>query len=307
MITAPTTIDLSRVPPPNAIEPLDYEALFAAFVSRFKAAWERMRAVDPTLPAYDVEMLETDPAMITGEAWSYLRLRDRARVNDAVRAVLAPLARGTNLDNVAARVNIERLVVIPATANSPAVMESDTQLLRRYLMAFDRPSAGSRDRYLFEAFSAWPGMLDAAVIGRAVHGRRGDTDIVIIGPGGALPTTEQVRAVRDAVTATDVKPEATAVTVIPAVRTTYSVSLVLTLPQGPDPSVVIVDARARVDAAIAQRTLIGAEAPVWAIAGAAYGDNVIRVRVIAPEADIPADPYAVPVCTGVTITAEVQG
>jgi phage-related baseplate assembly protein len=306
MTFAPTVIDLSRIPAPNAIDPLDYESLRAAFIERFSAVWAAARAVDPTLPAYDVEMLETDPAIIIGEAWSYLRLLDRARVNDAIRAVLAPLARGADLDNVVARVNIVRLVVTPATGAAAAVMESDAQLLRRYLLAFDRPSAGSADRYLYEAFTAWPAMLDAAVVGRAVHGRRGDTDIVVIGPNGVAATSQEMAAVRNAVNATNVKPEATSVSVIPAVRKTYTVSLVLVIPKGPDPSVVIADARTRVDAAITGRLLIGAEVPVWSIAGAAYGSNVIRVRVLSPTADIAPDPYSVPVCTGVTITAEVQ-
>jgi phage-related baseplate assembly protein len=149
-------------------------------------------------------------------------------------------------------------------------------------------------------------MHDAAVIGRAVHGRRGDTDIVIIGPNGDAPSTSNILAVRNAVTATNVKPEATGVTVVAATRVTYTVSLVIVIPKGPDPSVVIADARARVDAAIAQRLLIGAQVPVWAVAGAAYGPNVIEVRVLSPTADIPPAPYAVPVCTGVTIVAEVQ-
>lgn len=306
MTSSPTVIDLSRIPAPAVIEPLDYEALRAAFVARFKAVWATLRAADASLPDYDVEMLETDPAAIVGEAWSYLRLLDRARVNDAIKAVLAPFARGTDLDNVAARVNITRLVVTPATDTTPAVMETDAQLLRRYLMAFDRPSAGSADRYLYEAFTAWPAMHDAAVIGRAVHGRRGDTDIVVVGPSGDAPTTSQIAAVRAAVTATNVKPEATSVTVVAATRVTYTIALVIEVPKGPDPSVVIADARARVDAAIAQRLLIGAEVPVWSVTGAAYGPNVIRVRVVSPVADIPPEPYSIPVCTGVTITAEVQ-
>lgn len=306
MTFTPTVIDLSRVPAPAAIEPLDYETLRAAFVTRFKTFWATARAADPTLPDYDVEMLETDPAVIIGEAWSYIRLLDRARVNDAIRAVLAPFARGTDLDNVVARVNIARLAVTPATDSTPAVMETDAQLLRRYLLAFDRPSAGSADRYLYEAFTAWPGMLDAAVIGRAVHGRRGDVDLVIIGPGGAAPTTSQIIAVRDAVTATNVKPEATIVSVIAATRNTYTLALEAILPKGPAPEVVVADARARIEAAIAQRLLIGAELPAAALFGAAYGPNVIRVNGISPAADIAPDPYAIPVCTGISITTQVQ-
>src|SRR5687768_9749264 len=304
---ASTVIDLSRIPAPAAIEALSYETLNGQFIARFKASWAALREIYPELPDYDLEMLETDPAIVVGQAWSFLRLIDRARVNDGVKAVLAPLAVGVDLDNVVAALNVERLEIAPATATTDAVLESDAQLLRRYLLAYDRPSAGSADRYLYEAFTAWPNMHDAAVIGRGVHGRRGDTDVVIIGPNGDSPTTSNIIAVRDAVNATDVKPEATSVTVVSATRNTYTVSLVLTIPKiGPSAAVVIAEARARVDAAIAERLKIGAEAPVWSIAGAAYGPNVISVSVISPTEDIPSDPYTIPVCTGVTITAEVQ-
>jgi phage-related baseplate assembly protein len=302
-----TVIDLSRIPAPAAIEPLSYETLNAQFITRFKAAWAALRATYPELPDYDIEMLETDPAVFVGEAWAYVRLLDRARVNDGIRALLAPLAKKADLDNVVASVNIERLVITPATDSTPAVMETDEQLLRRYLLAYDRPSAGSADRYLYEAFTAWPQMHDAAVIGRGIHGRRGDTDIVIIGPNGDAPTTSNIVAVRDAVNATDVKPEATSVAVVSAIRNTYTVSLVLNITKyGPSVDVVVAEARARVDAAIADRLKIGAEAPIWSIAGAAYGPNVISVEVVSPTADIPPEPYTIPVCTGVTIKAEVQ-
>ncbi len=309
MTFAPTFIDLSRIAAPNVIEPLDYETLRSNFIDRFRTAWASARAADPSLPDYDVQMLESDPAIIFGEAWSYERLLDRARVNDAGRAVLAPLARGADLDNVVARWNVQRLAVVDNPrlfSTNPEDWESDSQLLRRYLMAVDRPSAGSADRYLYEAFTAFPTMQDAVVLGRAVHGRPGDTEIVISGPNGDNPTTGQIAAVLAAVTATDVKPEAVSVTVLAATRQTYTLALTLEIPKGPDPNIVIADARTRIEAAIAERLMIGAEVPVWSVAGAAYGPNVIRVSVTSPAADIAADRYTIPVCTGISLTADVQ-
>ncbi|MCF1502907.1 baseplate assembly protein [Afifella sp. H1R] len=311
----PTVIDLSRVPAPAAIEALDYEALQTGFLARFVAAWDAQRLADPTLPAWDVGGLETDPAVIAGEAWAYLRLLDRARVNDAVRAVLAPLASGFDLDNVAASANVERLVVREATAELPEILESDAALLRRYLLSFDRPSAGSRGRCLYEAWSAWPsgfdeagdpiGMGDAVVNGRAVHGRRGDTDVVITGPAGRDPTDAELAQVRAAVLADTAYPEAIALSVIRAARAEYTVALTIDVPPGPDASVIAAESTARVRAAADSRTLIGAEIPAGYLAGAAYGANVIKVRDDAPVA-IDPDPYTVPVCTAITVTPEVR-
>lgn len=251
-------------------------------------------------------MLETDPPAIIAQAWSYLRLLDRQRVNDAVKAVLAPLATGEDLDNIVARQNIWRLITVPATPTQPAVYETDAQLLRRYLLSFDRPAAGSIDCYLFQAFTAFPLMHDAAVLGRAIHGRRGDTDVVIAGPAGRDATDEEVEAVRVAVTRTDVKPEATSVTVVRATRALYSVSLQIEVPKGPDAGLVVAEATARVRAVADERTLIGAEVPLELLVGAAYGPNVLRVNRLSPAADLAPEPYTIPVCQAVAISAEVR-
>lgn len=311
-VYAPTAIDVSRLPAPEIIEALDFETLLAAFKTRFLAFWNAQRAIDPSLPAYDTLDLETDPAAIVGEAWSYLRLLDRQRVNDGYRALLAPLATGANLDAIAGSRNVERLTVQAATATTPAIMESDTSLLRRYLLSYDVPAAGSAGRYLFDAWSAWPhgedgsGMLDARVNGYAVHGRRGDIDLVITGPGGRVPTTEEILTVRDAVTDINRAPEGVAITVMAAQRVEYTTSLVIEVPgNGPAPEAVRAEAEARVRAVAADRLLIGGEIPEGLLAGAAYGANVIRVRDLAPVV-IAANAYRIPVMTGLTVAVEVR-
>lgn len=302
-----STIDLSRLPLPAAIELLDYEALFDAFADRFLARWNAARAADPTLPEFDVAPLQTNVPAIVGQAWSELRLLDRQRVNDAVAAVLAPFAQGADLDAVSAGANVARLVVVPADpdAGTAAVMESDASLLLRYLLSFDRPAAGSVDGLLHAAWTAWPLMGDARVNGFHVHHRRGDTDLVIIGPAGRLPTEGEADQVRAAVYAADVRPEAIGVAVIIAERVEYAVNLVIEIPNGPDANLIVADATARVRAAADARTVIGGEVPVGLLAGAAYGANVIRVRDLAPVAMV-SDPYVVPVCTAITIIPEVR-
>lgn len=304
---APHTVDLSRLPAPSAIEALDPVTLKAAFLGRFVYFWNEQRERDPSLPVFDVQGLEANPASIFAKAWAYLRLLDRARVNDAVRSVLAPLATGSNLDNIVARQGLQRLVVVPASeaTGTPALMETDAALLRRYLLSFDRPSAGSAGRYLYEVFRAFPLAGDARVNGRAIHGRRGDTDVVVSGPAGRDATDAEMAAVRAAVLDPSVLPEAVSVSVLRAARLLYSVTLVIEVPPGPDTSLLASEAAARVRAATDERTVIGGEIPAGFIAGAAYGPNVIKVRDQTPIAITP-DPYTVPVCVGVTVTAEVR-
>lgn len=310
-MAAPTVIDLSLLPPPDAIETLSYEALNSEFITQFKTLWAAVRAAYPSLnlPTYDVDVLETDPLVVISEAWAYVRLNDRARVNDAVRSVLAPLAQKDDLEQIVARVGVERLTITPSPDGgvTPAIMESDEQLLRRYLLAFDRPSAGSADRYKYEALTACPQLQDVRVNGYAIHGRKGDVDIVLAGPGGRLPTTEEVLAVSNACTATNVKPEATGVSVIAAIRALYSVSMTLEIPAGPDPAVIQAMAIESVTAAAQTRLLIGAQVPTDLLFGAAYQPNVLRVNRGTPTADIPPDPYTIPVMSGLNIAMAVQG
>jgi phage-related baseplate assembly protein len=313
MADAPSIIDLSALPAPEAIEELDFETLLQAFKDRFATEWAAARAIDPSLPDYDVSDLETDPVVILGQAWSFLRLLDRERVNDAYRALLAPFAAGTNLQAIAATRDITRLTAIPANGDVPAVLESDEALLKRFLYSYDRAAAGSANQLLYEAYTAWPqaadksmGLWDARVNGWAVHGRRGDTDVVIIGPNGDTPSEGNQELVRQAVTHPSVKPEAVFIEVVPATRIEYEIDLHLEIPaSGPAPDLVLANARDRVQAAATSRILIGGEIPPDYLPGAAYSENVLKVTDNAPVT-IEADPYSVPVMTSLTMTIEVR-
>lgn len=313
MTYAPTAIDLSRLPVPAAIEPLDFDVMFAGAVERFVADYAAARAIDPSLKDYTVENIKTDPVITELRTWSNLRLYDRQRVNDALSALLAARATGSDLDNLVASRNIERLVAQPATTNTAAVMEGDAALLRRYLLSFDAPAAGSAGRYLFDAWSAWPqsddktsGLWDARPNGRAVHGRRGDTDLAIIGPFGRLPTSAELATVRAAVTDPNRAPEACGVTVMAATRVEYQASLVIEVPGlGPSAETLRQEAIQRITVAAQGRMLIGGEIPAGFLVAAAYGDSIIKVRDLSPVAISP-DPYRIPVMTGLTVTVEVR-
>lgn len=314
MTYAPTAIDLSRLPAPQAIEIISLNQLQADFKARFLLEWAAQQQLDSTLEDFTEADLETHPAIVVARAWRYLRNLDRNRVNDGLKALLAPLASGANLDAIAASRNVERLIVQAATTTAEEILESDTSLLQRFLESFDRPAAGSAGRYLYDARSAWPqsadktlGLWDARVNGYAVHGRRGDIDLVIAGPFGRVPTTPELLTVREAVTDINRAPEGVSIVVLPAVRVEYQPSLVIEVPgNGPAPETIRQEALARVEAAAMDRRLIGGEIPAGLLAGSAYGPNVIKVRDLAPVVIAP-DPYKIPVMTGLTVTVEVRG
>ncbi|HEV7418066.1 MAG TPA: baseplate assembly protein, partial [Tianweitania sediminis] len=59
-----TSIDLSQLPSPAAIEVLSSEALQQAFLERFTLAWEEQRSADPTLPIFDVQGIAGAPVSV---------------------------------------------------------------------------------------------------------------------------------------------------------------------------------------------------------------------------------------------------
>ncbi|SMD10007.1 Phage-related baseplate assembly protein [Fulvimarina manganoxydans] len=306
MTSAPSIVDVSRLPPPDAIEIVSAEAMIEAFLDRFAVEWEAERAIDPTLPEWTVAKVAANPIRrVGGRAWQYTRVLDRYRVNDAIRSVFVAFAKGSNLDAVAANQNVQRLLVRAATADTPAVYETDERLLLRYLFSFDRASAGSEGAYLYAAYSTVPAIGHAAVVGFNTHGRRGDTDVVVMGEAGALVSDAERAAISAAVRAPHIKPEAVSVAVLKALRVEYRAHVRVELPQGPDADLVRQQIADRIKAATDARTLIAGEVPDGLIQGAAYGPNVLSVADLNPIVIAP-DAYSVPVCTEITVEVVVR-
>lgn len=157
-------IDLSKLPAPNVIEALDYETVLADRKAKLLALVpaELQSQVDYVLG------LETEPLTITLQENAYRELVLRNRINDAAKAVLLAYAVNEDLDQIGARHNVERLVVVPAdsTAIPPvdAVMESDDRFRQRIQMAYDGLTiAGTYGSYAFHALSASGRVYDVKV------------------------------------------------------------------------------------------------------------------------------------------------
>lgn len=136
--------DLEGFPPPDAIEPLDFEILFAQFKSGMVS---RMPEIAPLLE------LEFEPATKLGQVHSYVELHVRQRINDAIRANLLAYATGTDLDHLAVFYDVVRL---------PG--ESDARLKTRVILAIQgRSTGGTVPRYRGVALGASVRVADAVV------------------------------------------------------------------------------------------------------------------------------------------------
>lgn len=109
---ATDTLDISRITVADVIPGLDNEVLRKSWIDAFVANWDQLRLADPTLPPYDVTTLETDPAVVVGEASSYVRVLERAVFDDRVRGLMLISAKGAALDLIGnTYYGVERMAV----------------------------------------------------------------------------------------------------------------------------------------------------------------------------------------------------
>jgi phage-related baseplate assembly protein len=283
------SLDLSRLPAPTVIDGLDYETLRKAFVDTFKPLFKAKLGVD-----YDVSKLETDPAIIIGEAISYLRLLDRARVNDAVKAVLVPYSTGTNLDNLAAFFGVVRLTG-----------ETDTALRSRLAAAPDAmASAGPVGGYVYHAKTASPLVKDVGVRSPTVGAVLVS---VLASTGNGTPSNDVLNAVRARLQRDDIKPLTVALSVQAASITPITVSLTLRIPAGPDPATVRSAAETAIRAYAAERHAVG---KIWrknGLIAAAKVAGVEDVVSVLPANDVDPGLDGAVYMQTLTVTVEQGG
>ena len=273
-IATSTAIDLSRLPPPDLIEPLDYETVLAALLAEAAAR----------LP--DIELLESDAATKILQIAAFREVLLRQRVNDSARAVLLAYAGGGDLDNIAALFGVERRELVPANpeTGSEVVMEIDDDLRRRVLLAPDSYSvAGPASAYVFHALSAHGDVLDASATSPAP----GEVVVSVLsrlGDGTADPAL--VAAVEAVLGADHVRPLTDAVTVQSAEIVPFQVDAQLMLYPGPDAQLIRDTAEARLVDLLASNRRIGRDITRSAIIAALHTGGVQNVVLLQPAADV---------------------
>lgn len=297
-----TPIDLSRLPAPTVIEPLDYEQLLAERKDRLielTPAGER-EALRETL------QLESEPLTKFLEESAYRELMLRQQQNDRARALMLAYAEGPELDHIGATYYLtERLTLDPGDPDArppvPPALESDADYLRRILLAHDAYStAGSRQAYQYWALTADPAVKDAA----AVRPLPGAVRVYVLSresSGEASPPL--LDAVGDALNADEVRPLTDTVDVRSAAVQTFSVRATLTLRDGPDATVVAEEAARRAREYVDERHALGAQIVRGALESRLYAPGVERVEMTEPAADVGGDAGTAPYCTAVEVTA----
>lgn len=318
-----TAIDLARLPPlPRTAQA--FEAMYAERISDLTA-----RLVKANID-YDVGSLETDTFAITEQAGAYREELVQSAIDDAVRSVLLPTATGTNLDMLGATQvpAVQRNILVPATENTPAVLEGDDSFRVRIQRAPEALSTcGPEGAYIFYATEV-DGVLDAACYGPMSFGGTRANPFVPLGEvrvpilsvdGNGTATPALIAEVQAELSADERRPIADFVTVSSAIIAPYVLDAVLYVGAGADPDLVRVQALARLAGVAAYLHRPGAAARDQDFYGAAKLTDALG-RPIVSFVDLgtltsvnatpimPATPdgaYVAPYCTGITVTVEV--
>ena len=291
------TIDLAALPAPQVLENLDFEVLYEDALRQFREYMaENWSAA-----------LESDPVVKLLELIAYWRVQDRARVNDAAKALLLAHAKGTDLDQLAANVELSRLVVqaedLTAVPPLPEILEEDDALRERVQLVYEGlTTAGPRNSYILHARNASGLVADAT----AESPSPAVVDVTVLSlEGDGTADAELLATVAAHVNDDDVRPVADRVNVRSAEILRYQVNAVVYLAgNGPEGEAVLAEAKSRLEAWKNPRRRLGVEVSRSAIDAQLHVAGVRRVDLI-DWSDIRPTKAQAGWCTTVTVTRGV--
>ncbi len=286
-----TGVDLSRLPAPSVIEPLDFETLRAAWIADFQAKFPGFNAA-----------VESDPIVKLCEVGALRELVLRQRVNDAARAVMVAYARGGDLDALGALFQVERYILTPADpeAGTPDLLETDDDFRRRVVLAPEGYSvAGPAGSYIFHALNASADVADAS----ATSPDPGEVLVTVLSRSGdGTPSGGLLATVLAALNGSTVRPLTDHVTVAAADLIEFTIEATITFRSGPDKAIVLAAAEAALADYLALSRRLGRSVTRAGIIAALFASGVQNVDLDEPAADLVPTPLQVAVCTDITIT-----
>jgi phage-related baseplate assembly protein len=286
-----TTVDLSRLAAPTIVEQKDFETILAEMVAQVQAL----------LPSFDATV-DSDPAVKVLQVAAYRELLIRQAFQDGGKQLMVAFATGDRLDHLAALVGVARLIVTPAdsTVGAVDVYEDDDTFRQRVVLAPEGFSvAGPELAYVKHAKDASGDVADASAISPA-PGRVLVSVLSAIGDGTA--SAELLAAVAAIVTDPAIRPLGDAVTVASASIVPFTIGARLVTLSGPDIGLVLVTARAKLDAYLALNRRLGREISISGIMAALTVEGVLKVDLAWPVADVACDMTQAASCTDIVIT-----
>ena len=294
MAGAFTAVDLAKLPFPNAVEVLDFEVILAEMLADYQSR-------DPEFTA----LVESDPAYKVLEVAAYRELLFRQRVNESIKAVTLAYANDADLDQIAARYNVERLLIDAGNPDAippiPPTYESNDSLRRRVQLSFEGFStAGPEGAYVFHSLGSDARVLDAD----ARSPTPGQVVVAVLSNvGSGVAPSDLLAAVNATLSDEDVRPLTDQVLVESAEIVNYAIAAQLTLYPGPDATVVLNAANAAAAAYTEVNHRLGRDVTLSGLYAALHQEGVQNVVLSSPVADIAVARNQASYCTGITITS----
>ena len=293
-------IDLSQLPPPQVVAVPEFEALLAERKTAFIAFYptDQQDAITRTLE------LESEPINKLLQESAYRELLLRQRINEAAQAVMVAYSLNSDLDQLAANYNVQRLTITPAdnttTPPTAAVMETDDDLRLRIPAAFEGLSvAGPTAAYEFHAKSTDGRVADASAISPAPA----EVVVTILSrEGDGSADSELLALVDKALNGESVRPVADRLTVKSAQIIHYEIDATLYFYPGPEAEPIMIAAKQSLQTYINNQTRLGRDIRLSAIYAALHVEGVQRVELAAPLADVVLDKTQAASCTGWSVT-----
>ncbi|MGV8860185.1 MAG: baseplate assembly protein [Pseudomonas sp.] len=289
-----SSVDLSALPVPEVLESLDFEDAYAEELSSFRLSM----GDNWTAP------VESDPVVKLLEVGAWRRLQNRARVNDGAKALLLAYARRSDLDQLAANVGLQRLViqaadtmVVPPTAE---VLEDDDALRERIQLVYEGlTTAGPRNSYILHARNASGLVADATA-------ESPSPAVVVVTVLSLAGTGAADQALLDTVYAwlsdDNVRPVGDRLTVQSAEVIPYSIQAVLHMSgTGSENEAILAECQSRLAAWINPRRRLAVEVARSAIDAQLHISGVRRVELIGWVDLVPTKAQAA-YCTGFNVT-----
>lgn len=280
-------IDISQLPAPTLIEPLDYEYLLTrrknTLISFYPETERAQVAADLAL--------ESDPRTKLLQESAYEELLLRQRINEVALSMLVAYATGSNLDHIA---------ITPPYRAVRLAGESDANFRARIVDSLDAyTTAGSKAAYRYHA-RAYSSEVKDAYVSRPADGRVRVHILSTTGNGTA--SAALLAGVNGILSAERNRPLCDTVEVVSATLLPFNVDAVLNLYPGPDANLVIGAAYAAVQAYVADCHQFEHDVTLAGLIAALVKPGVQNVRINSPASDIVATEGQVPYCNGITLT-----
>ncbi|WP_433770900.1 baseplate assembly protein [Pseudomonas putida] len=265
-----STIELTALPAPQVLEDLDFEETYQGELATFR------QFMGDNWTAF----LESDPVTKLLQVGAYRRLQNRARVNDAAKALLLAYAKGSDLDQLGGNVRLKRLVIqaedLSVVPPVPAVLEEDDALRERIQLVYEGlTTAGPRNSYILHARNA-SGLVADATAESPAPAVAVVTVLGLEGNGTASP--ELLETVRLWLSDDDVRPVGDRLTVQGAEILPFTIDAVVHMASnGPETEATLAECTRRLQAWVNPRRRLGVEVARSAVDAQLHIGGVSRV------------------------------